>query len=692
MFSEKLDFKLSQYNRLSENSNEWQEEILKLVHEKVPQRTGLKVKVVFQEVDEEKGYAVGSAALQEPRSGKQVNIPLVIKAFHIAPLDIMIKDDKAFPFTAESLKEAIFDPDVFSGTVPGGRKPDDVFYDDSLYSQTFPPIYGKYTYSAPFRVLNAISGTLGAEDIASFRELFDEDPALMRRFVKVGAAELVNGVSQESAAKEKELQKATKTILTIKKQSPNAYLFYGNSDRVFDPALLSIDRLTLSRFLHHVTGQSDQVMDILNDVDKSGERTTRIPLGDKPLARPAGEGVPSKLGDAKKTPFLFNPLADQGVVQSITEHGLYGVKDKAGVMARGIVIPNVIDFNGKKTGLKIFVSKGISSVQQRFAGVALKDTQDQPEGSARYPMSDPEPGKQGIFLFESKGGPIATVPFTVRGLSEYKGTIGIKGIDYTGEPVNFILARGLQAIGKAQHSELLGPLASRSEPNYYIPDQFRFVELGNLRHLAESPEEFRKQAAAELLDRKPLRIIPLQGDRFVFRGPIEKYASPLFDFDNLAGHEAAFLLASWGCEPAAASRFLKEAHIVPKAEVHGLSWPTLPDTTKTAAAEETGEIISALKERGAALTKLAAGVKDAETVDKVLALNFVNPMNVQRFVGAIPQYKEVVSSLAKLILAARLGMEDIPEEAAVSAMMEMQEVLRGLERLRVLGQTQQQAV
>lgn len=691
MFSEKPDFKLSQWNRVSENSNEWQEEVLKLVHEKVPQRSGLKVKVFFQKVDEEKGYAAGSAAVMDPRSGQQINVPVIIKAFHMAPLDVMIKDEKAQPFTAESINEALFDPDIFSGTVPGGRKPDDVFYDDSLYSQTFPPIYGKYTYSSDYRVLNAIAGTMGAEDIAAFRDRLEAEPRVLGSFAKHGAAEIVNGLSIESAAEDKKRADNTKKIFTIKKDSPNSYRIYGNSDIVFDPAFFNSDRDGVVGLLQRVVGESPRVMDILNDVDRVGEHTTAPVLGGKPMDESSGAGVPSTLGDARKSPFMFNPKADAGVAKNADKYGLFGVKDKAGVFARGVVIPNVVDFEGKKVNIKIFISRAASAVQKRIAGVPLKDTNAQPERGGRFPRSLPEPGKLGVFIYESKEGVVSTIPIRVSGINEYQGTRGIKGNDYTGKAINLIVVPGIGAMGKAPPSQLLGPLTSQKEDNYYLPAEFHFAELSNLRHVSESAEEFEKQAAADVLDARPLRIIA-NNDRFVFRGPIEKYAG--FDFDNLEQHEAKFLLVSWGTQPAQADGFLKEARVLAQAEVHALRYTPLAEVVSLPMrkyAHDLAAAVAAVKEYAWPLTKFASDLKDADTVDKTLALNFVNPQNVQRFVGAVPQYREVISSLAKMLLASRMGMSDIPEDSVLSAMNHLQEVVKGLQKLRLLAPQTPQA-
>jgi hypothetical protein len=92
------------------------------------------------------------------------------------------------------------------------------------------------------------------------------------------------------------------------------------------------------------------------------------------------------------------------------------------------------------------------------------------------------------------------------------------------------------------------------------------------------------------------------------------------------------------------------------------------------------------------LVKAAAMLEDADSVDSVLALGFVNEENIERFASVRPMLEEMSGTLAKLLLAARLGIEDIPEEAARSAIANLQRVLDGLSQLEMqVGQTSARA-
>ena len=82
------------------------------------------------------------------------------------------------------------------------------------------------------------------------------------------------------------------------------------------------------------------------------------------------------------------------------------------------------------------------------------------------------------------------------------------------------------------------------------------------------------------------------------------------------------------------------------------------------------------------LVKEAAYMVSAQTVDALLSLNFVTPDNLSKFVSKIPAFKAVVSHLASCLLAARIGVKEIPEQAASTAMHRLLDVISGLESIK----------
>jgi hypothetical protein len=82
------------------------------------------------------------------------------------------------------------------------------------------------------------------------------------------------------------------------------------------------------------------------------------------------------------------------------------------------------------------------------------------------------------------------------------------------------------------------------------------------------------------------------------------------------------------------------------------------------------------------LLKEAAALADVASVDSVLALNFINPDNVETFVEFIPDLEETSTKLASLVLASQMGLQTVPQQAAVRAMFAIENVVNALKDLQ----------
>jgi hypothetical protein len=70
------------------------------------------------------------------------------------------------------------------------------------------------------------------------------------------------------------------------------------------------------------------------------------------------------------------------------------------------------------------------------------------------------------------------------------------------------------------------------------------------------------------------------------------------------------------------------------------------------------------------LIKEAAAIEDENTVDKILALNFINPENLETFISYIPELETTSERLAEMLLFSYIGMKELPE-GALSRCMEV---------------------
>lgn len=67
------------------------------------------------------------------------------------------------------------------------------------------------------------------------------------------------------------------------------------------------------------------------------------------------------------------------------------------------------------------------------------------------------------------------------------------------------------------------------------------------------------------------------------------------------------------------------------------------------------------------LTKLAGNFADKGSVDAMLSLNLLRKANLASYFSAIPTYEAVLGSLAKLLIAARMGLRDISADVVKEA-------------------------
>jgi hypothetical protein len=65
----------------------------------------------------------------------------------------------------------------------------------------------------------------------------------------------------------------------------------------------------------------------------------------------------------------------------------------------------------------------------------------------------------------------------------------------------------------------------------------------------------------------------------------------------------------------------------------------------------------------------------------VLSLGFINPQNIMTFVSYLPELDASQERLCELLVAARLGLTDVPTSPLEKAIKAVEEVLEGLKVL-----------
>ncbi len=107
---------------------------------------------------------------------------------------------------------------------------------------------------------------------------------------------------------------------------------------------------------------------------------------------------------------------------------------------------------------------------------------------------------------------------------------------------------------------------------------------------------------------------------------------------------------------------------------------TLKDQLDQAVAVITAKTASTMVLR-CDLVKEAAYLPDPVAVDTILSLGFINPENLTTFIGFLPQIDQVQSKLCELLIASRLGLQDIPTSALEKCVKSLEDTLEGLKTI-----------
>lgn len=666
IFAPDPTFRQRQYHKLSDNINDWDEQIYGILAGVIPKRLGLKTQLHWQKIDDNQGYAVGSVVLSD-QAKKSIGIPLIVKQWHLAPIDTVLVGDKAYPLSAGTLKEIFSGEDVAVETIPR-HGPSSIFDSGIMYQNSYPPVGGgRYVYSADqTSMLQMALQTAWKEDLDEFRKAAHNE-RIIAAAAKNGGIDLFKLAARTKGKKKKSKKDRRRTIMQVSKKSHNEYSILGNPEGVFDPVMHDVDRPTMRKFIGSLVGGGEAEKEFVSRVDKNREQMIVGPkekTGDK---RNYGVGRP--IGQHGEI-FLYDTTEGLNTPRSCDKFGVYGVKDAAGVTSYGYVFPDVVNFDGKKMGVKLFVGKSCSSAQPRIVGT------HEPDREIELPDTEPDPGKTGVLIYIDDGKALATAPFRIVSSMMHGCTRMIKVKDFYGKNTILTFSPMAEGMTKIQKSKSM----MSGDNTYVIPAKMKFVELAATKKLATNPEEHKKYTSGSK-DANPMRVMK-SNDKYVFKASgLGKYADVngvKFDFNNLDRSQAKFLLASFGCSSEKIAQVLKRQPGLP-CEIHGLHFPKVASEIEVDTSEE--DYIRSLRVN---LVKEAAVMEEAEIVDTALSLGFINPENIAKFVESIPRLKESISMLSKLLLASRLGMKNIPEEACTSAIQNIQKVIQGLRKLGLM--------
>lgn len=676
--------------KLPENPDKWSESLTTMVREFFPDISKNPLTIEFRKRDDQSGTAIGTVHVVSMEANKSALIPFIIEKFQLHPLDVwMEKGTQAVhPITKDTFKELFFVPSMADGM---DKRPTDAtgqyFNDPSMWTTNYPPLQGRYSYaSAGYLIMDQISDTLTEEDLNSFKNALKEQPTLLQKFAKHGHTDLIKklaakkGVTPMSNAFEASAAQLIPTsILDIRREGFDKYSIISASEQAFDLAsTVYMNHHDCQQFLAKITGKAQ---DIMNEVDLNGEKME--------ILRPAPtEGV-----------WLYDKV-EKGVVNA-DKFMSYTVKNKHGLIFNAMLIPQVVDYTGKKVSGKVLLSKTHSCYQNSIAGI------EDPDSNFVQKIMRPcglRVGQTGCFVYTHDGKAIATLPATIKAIEghdhEYPEAIII--VDINGRQMRIKQRYGdsfetikhvekgsdkameaqpmeAQPMGSTHHIERvtvrlesLG-FAEIKKDHFVIPTKMVWIAMEPMTEVVSSPNEWVEKTASVNMTLDPVTM-KYTGIDYEFSGN----GLPKLAYDE---RQAKILLANIGVPLDKIAGLMKEAKAIGKAKVHGAQkMRSKKDATKNVAALIV-KIANLAKSMNANMIKQAAEVEDKATVDVLLSLNFLNSDNMGKFVSYVPVFERAADCLAEITLATRLGLKDVNTAASVGAMIKILEVVDGLKRI-----------
>lgn len=370
-----------------------------------------------------------------------------------------------------------------------------------------------------------------------------------------------------------------------------------------------------------------------------------------------------------------DPLAEQP--QPIQGFGMYKVYE-AGTSNQivGFVIPGLYDPRaGGPTQDMLFTNGSSYAIQPSMTGVLVNV-------SYNLPKEDGDPRGLGVFYKTDGRAIIATIPFNVVSRVTIEGQSAFSVQTTDGMEVQITPSEGLQKPLQVSPQEIA------------IPADFTWLPLNN--EVAVEGDQGQdvmtaaKQAAAPtMMEVRAWANEGTSGGGCVLSGPVfEKNGSGTYDWvDGVFWMAAAGVpqnvsvpllekaastgqpLRLYGCQPLEpARRELKEAAASAVAKLASYELPERKNLLREAVT--------------IGMDKQARALVGVDSVDNLLAINFINPENVETFVDYLPELENTASKLASLVFATQLGLQAVSKTAATRAMQSMEDVIQGLRSLK----------
>lgn len=668
----------SEYRNISvKDPNIWDVEVLSaaqmsLENISVPNISGGTINYTARE--DSAGAAVGTVKFKV--LGTEITLPFIITNFQLKPIDVFVYNRTFRPLTNTQLGHTLRSGAAVAR--PATMDETDR-HQAPLHNSVYPPNHGKYLFASDEFDIKTFSEKYGEGNHTKIYDTVTKDKDLLAKCAIAGIYESIKKLANINFVPKEFIPKSD-AVLFVKTGSrfkAISLCLSGDEIKVAD-----IDEKLLRESL---TQHSD-------DPDAAAGKI--LIEGQYSIARPGGEPAlySEDIKEVKRN--ILKPISE--IYPSIVSTVINGNFERGTLVGRQIS-PNLVP-----TGNMVFVSKNHYVTQPEIYGRVIKApvTFTETEGL------EPKPDTTVFVVHESKiedpinktrkSDVVAYGPVHVQSVSKGPGptvAMEVNTSDDLGNLRKLVLTRGLKTF--IQKEDLI-----------LTPVDVKFLPVKQRAEAPVSYEETNNKLA--IFFENPMLTVDSNCGRFQFTGEAAdsfrnyleknsvKYA--FSDPVNYKPDEAKTALRIMGFNKNACDEILKSSFDGPVVLHNAQTIKKYAETSDEIASIEVDvkKIIEAAAVVAEAIDKFS-DLKGPEwivkiakedkniTADKVLSLGLISKKNISLFIEGTDEISEIVSFLAALLVASRIGMP-VEEERVREAMFNLAAVE---EQLRTLAATHQ---
>jgi hypothetical protein len=666
----KLFEKVAVTVKLPDDQSKWSPKILSELYRQVPVMESFHSTIILDRVDSKKGVGFGYITAQPKtlnplmsNSLPKIKIPIIINNWQLSPFDIFFNvEGKGVPLTEKRINEVLMRADPFDSAQ---SKVDG--HGQDVRTMLTPPWenVGQFHRGLNTQVktssliLPRLSNTVHSMDLAKLaswvksdegRGALYGDQEVKETFLSALRLKPIQSFSKEASVSGplvKQYRWDGGPLMTIKVAQPQGF----QPQQQAQPTQQAAAQLS-----------PDQQA----QVQQEGSTTEAPPLAVM---------SPQEMEMDEYTP--------------VQQFGIYKVITVNNEQVVGWVFPFVLSFEMQKIPMKLFTDGTSYALHSEVPGVLV---------GSNLNLPDEMPQNRGSFYVVKNGRAFPFAPVEIMG--EQPTPEG--GVMYMcktllgGNMVQILKVQGLQAATVMGEDQYGIPMESRWLPfkqqmNPIVEDPSQATQRGNAyaiqkmqqaQAMQQQSQAQQAQAQTEGKGQKKqasLRasVRATQDGTYTLGGaPFEKLAREHTHF--LDKGDAIWMLALAGIEP-------DYTHEKLASLLHSGGYMEVPVIRELTPPAESIEKIAAresyVRPLRVDLVKEATALGDPYIADTLLSLNFLSSKNINMFMGYVPQLDEVLHLVVNLLVASRVGLKEIPEEACTSAMHGLEGVIQGIKLL-----------